>query len=443
MEKLVIRGGKRLAGKIRISGAKNAVLPVIAASILGEEGGSVIDDVPALVDVFTITQVLKSLNVNVRYDKGKLWINAEQELGTEAPYEYVRKMRASVLVMGPLLARKGKAKVALPGGCAIGSRPIDQHLKGFEALGATIDIGNGYVEASVADRLKGSHIYLDIPSVGATENIMMAATLAEGTTWIENAAEEPEIVDLAKYLNAMGARIEGAGTSCIKIEGVPHLSGASHSIMPDRIEAGTYMIGAALTRGHLFVEGALSEHLHPLISKLREMGAEVLEQKDGIHVNAQDGELHCVDLKTMPHPGFPTDLQPQMMALLLTAKGSCVVTETIFENRFMHVEEFKRMNANIKIEGRSAILNGETKFQGAKVSATDLRAGAALILAGLVAEGFTEISELQHIDRGYENIQSKLNAVGADITRVNADGEEITQQSIPALNLNVSQASFA
>jgi UDP-N-acetylglucosamine 1-carboxyvinyltransferase len=445
LEKIIVRGGKPLKGSIRVSGAKNAVLPIIAASILGEKGTSVIDEVPALDDVLTISEVLQHLNIDVEYNNGTLHVNATKDLLTEAPYEYVRKMRASVLVMGPLLARQGKAKVALPGGCAIGSRPIDQHLKGFEALGASITLGNGFIEANVEGGLKGAKIYLDIPSVGATENIMMAATLAEGITLIENAAEEPEIVDLANYLNSMGAKIRGAGTGTIRIEGVESLSGAQHTIIPDRIEAGTYMIAAAITRSNLFIEGAISHHLYPLIAKLTEMGVEVTELEDGIQVNAEGKELVSVDVKTLPHPGFPTDLQPQMMTLLCSAKGSCVLTETVFENRFMHVEEIKRMNASIKIEGRSAFLQGETKFHGTKVTATDLRAGAALILAGLISEGCTEINGLHHIDRGYENIVAKLVAIGAEIERFNESGMEVPTEATekPAIKMNVSQASYA
>lgn len=442
LEKIIVHGGKRLAGTIRVSGAKNAVLPVIAASILGQKGTSVFDDVPALDDVFTISEVLKILNIKVTYKNGRLTIDATNDVLTEAPYEYVRRMRASVLVMGPLLARQGKAKVALPGGCAIGSRPIDQHLKGFEALGAKITLGNGFIEAKVDGRLKGAKLYLDIASVGATENIMMAATLAEGITIIENAAEEPEIVDLANYLNSMGAKVRGAGTGTIRIEGVEFLTGAKHTIIPDRIEAGTYMVAAAITRSNLFIENAISHHLYPLVAKLREMGVEVIELEDGIQVNAEGKALKAVDVKTLPHPGFPTDLQPQIMTLLCTAKGSSVVTETVFENRYMHVEEIKRMNASVKIEGRSAFLQGDTKFQGTKVTATDLRAGAALILGGLVSEGFTEINGLEHIDRGYEDIVGKLVAIGAQIERVNEEGEVITNKE-PSLKIKLSQASFA
>jgi UDP-N-acetylglucosamine 1-carboxyvinyltransferase len=443
LEKMLIRGGNRLQGSIRVSGAKNAVLPVIAASILGDKQESKITDVPALQDVFTIIEVLKRLNVKTKMENGTLHVDASGDLATEAPYEYVRKMRASVLVMGPLLARQGKASVALPGGCAIGTRPIDQHLKGFEALGAEITIGQGYVEAKAPGRLRGNHIYLDIPSVGATENIIMAATLAEGRTVIENAAEEPEIVDLAHYLNKMGARIHGAGTGTITIDGVESLLGVEHGIMPDRIEAGTYMIGAALTRSNLYIQGAVAEHLHPLTSKLKEMGVDVLEKKHGLQVNAKGKELRAVDVKTMPHPGFPTDLQAQMMALLLTAQGSSLITETVFENRFMHVEEFKRMNADIKIEGRSAIIKGGVQLRGAKVSATDLRAGAALVLAGMAAEGYTEVTELQHIDRGYDNILGKLNAVGANIIRVDANGEEVPVKDVENIDIPFGQPSFA
>lgn len=445
MERIIVQGGKQLTGSVRVSGAKNAVLPVIAASILGVEGTSVIHDVPALDDVYTIIEVLRNLNIDVTFQEGVLHVNASKPLLTEAPYEYVRKMRASVLVMGPLLAREGKAKVALPGGCAIGSRPIDLHLKGFEALGARITLGNGYIEASAEEGLHGATIYLDLPSVGATENIMMAATLAQGRTIIENAAKEPEVVDLANFLNAMGAQITGAGTDVIQIDGVSKLTGAPHVTISDRIEAGTYMIAAAITGGNLLVQGANASHLYPLISKLREMGVEIEEENEGLRVNAQNRELTPVDIKTLPHPGFPTDLQPQMMALLCTVNGSSVITETVFENRFMHVEELRRMSAKIKIEGRTAILQGNTQFQGTKVTATDLRAGAALILAGLVAEGSTEISGLHHLDRGYENIVGKLVSLGADIQRINEAGERVTVPGTEqSFNLKLTgQASFA
>lgn len=445
MEKIIVRGGNQLTGSVSVSGAKNAVLPVIAASILGVQGTSVIHNVPVLDDVYTIMEVLKNLNIDVHLEQDQLQIHAGKPLKTEAPYEYVRKMRASVLVMGPLLAREGKAKVALPGGCAIGSRPIDQHLKGFEALGASITIGNGYIEAEAPEGLKGAKIYFDLPSVGATENIMMAATLAEGTTTLENVAKEPEIVDLANYLNAMGAKITGAGTDVIQIEGVRQLIAAEHVTIKDRIEAGTYMIAAAITGSKLFVEGAVGSHLYPLVAKLREMGVVVEEEEQGMYVDAEGKELRPVDIKTLPHPGFPTDLQPQMMALLCTVNGSSVITETVFENRFMHVEELKRMGAKIKIEGRTAILKGQSALQGTKVTATDLRAGAALILAALVSEGYTEIYGLHHLDRGYENIVGKLISLGADIERMNELGEKVelptTQENF---NLKLTgQASFA
>lgn len=421
---------RRLSGTVKVEGAKNAVLPVIAATLLASNGKSVIRDVPTLSDVYTINEVLRYLNAEVEFKNNEVVVNASRELKIEAPFEYVRKMRASVLVMGSLLARNGRARVALPGGCAIGSRPIDQHLKGFEAMGATVKVGNGFIEAEAKEGLHGAKIYLDFPSVGATENIMMAATLAKGTTIIENVAKEPEIVDLANFLNKMGAKVKGAGTGTIKIEGVDALYGAEHTIIPDRIEAGTFMVAAAITGGNVLVRGAVPEHLTSLIAKLEEMGVIIEEEADGIRVIGPD-ELKAVDIKTMPHPGFPTDMQSQMMSLLLTAKGTSVITETVFENRFMHVEEFRRMNADIKIEGRSVIINGPTNLQGAEVAATDLRAAAALILAGLVAEGVTRVTELKHLDRGYVAFHEKLAALGADIERVNeADETKIFEQKI-------------
>ena len=355
--------------------------------------------------------------------KGVLVLDGTHLSSTSAPYDLVRRMRASFLVMGPLLARKGRAKISLPGGCSIGARPIDLHLKAFEAMGAVIDLHNGDIEATVPNGLKGAQIYLDFPSVGATENILMAASLAEGRTVLENAAEEPEIVDLATYLNSMGANIRGAGTNVIRIEGVKELHGATHSVIPDRIEAGTFMVGAAMTGGDVFVENALSEHLKPLVAKLKEVGAEVIEDIDGIRVIGHL-PLRPADIKTLPYPGFPTDMQAQFMALATICQGTSVITETVFENRFMHVDEFKRMGAKIRIEGRSAIVEGVPKLKGAAVNATDLRAGAALVLAGLVAEGETEVGYLYHIDRGYDNLVLKLQRLGADIVRVNIDEEE-------------------
>jgi UDP-N-acetylglucosamine 1-carboxyvinyltransferase len=435
LEKIIVRGGNRLNGTVQVEGAKNAVLPVIAATLLASEGKSIIRDVPQLSDVYTINEVLRYLNAEVTFDGSKITVDASRELLIEAPFEYVRKMRASVLVMGPLLARKGKARVALPGGCAIGSRPIDLHLKGFEAMGAKVKVGNGFIEAEVKDRLQGAKIYLDFPSVGATQNIMMAATLAKGTTTIENVAKEPEIVDLANILNEMGAVVKGAGTATIRIEGVERLYAADHTIIPDRIEAGTFMIASAITRGNVLVKGAVPEHLTSLIAKLEEMGVTIIEELEGLRVIGPE-KLKAVDIKTMPHPGFPTDMQSQMMALLLNAEGTGMITETVFENRFMHVEEFRRMNSDIKIEGRSVIINGPCELQGAEVSATDLRAAAALIIAGLKADGYTRVTELKHLDRGYLNFHQKLSSLGADIERVNEEAEnEKANQFVSDMNV--------
>ncbi|MDX8361092.1 MULTISPECIES: UDP-N-acetylglucosamine 1-carboxyvinyltransferase [Bacillaceae] len=424
MEKIIVRGGRRLSGTVKVEGAKNAVLPVIAASLLASEGKSIISDVPELSDVYTVNEVLRYLNADVTFNNNQIIVDASRELTIEAPFEYVRKMRASVLVMGSLLARNGQAKIALPGGCAIGSRPIDQHLKGFEAMGATVKVGNGYIDAKVDGKLQGAKIYLDFPSVGATENILMAATLAEGTTIIENCAKEPEIVDLANFLNKMGAKVRGAGTGTIRIEGVKTLYGTTHQVIPDRIEAGTFMVAAAITGGDVYVQGAVPEHLSSLIAKMEEMGVTITEEHDGIRVIGPQ-KLKAVDLKTMPHPGFPTDMQSQMMSLLLCAEGTSMITETVFENRFMHVEEFRRMNGNIKIEGRSVIINGRSDLQGAEVAATDLRAAAALILAGLAAKGHTRVTELKHLDRGYVSFHEKLTGLGADIERVTVQRDQL------------------
>jgi UDP-N-acetylglucosamine 1-carboxyvinyltransferase len=423
LEKIIVRGGQRLYGTVKVEGAKNAVLPVLAATLLASDGKSVIRDVPTLSDVYTINEVLRNLNAEVAFNNNTVVVDASRVLKEEAPFEYVRKMRASVLVMGSLLARNGRARVALPGGCAIGSRPIDQHLKGFEAMGAKVKVGNGFIEAEVDGRLKGAKIYLDFPSVGATENIMMAATLAKGTTVIENVAKEPEIVDLANFLNKMGANVRGAGTGTLRIDGVDVLFGADHNIIPDRIEAGTFMVAGAITGGNVLVQGAVPEHLSSLIAKMEEMGVTIIEEGDGVRVIGPE-KLKAVDIKTMPHPGFPTDMQSQMMALLLRAEGTSMITETVFENRFMHVEEFRRMNADIKIEGRSVILNGPSNLQGAEVTSTDLRAAAALILTGLVSEGNTRVTELKHLDRGYVDFHGKLASLGADIERVK-EAEEV------------------
>lgn len=417
MERLIVKGGNRLVGTVKTSGAKNAVLPIIAASILGTSP-SRLDEIPALEDVRTICAVLECLGIKVdASEPHTLKIDSREITSCEAPYELVRSMRASFLVMGPLLARKGYARISQPGGCAIGTRPIDLHLKGFEALGVKIEQGHGYIEASAPEGMTGANIYLDFPSVGATENIMMAAAMANGTTVLENPAKEPEIVDLANYLNQMGARVRGAGTNVITIEGVSELHGVQHSVIPDRIETGTYMIAAAMTGGDVIIENVLPEHQKPLIAKLREAGALVEEDIDRIHV-VGSGRLKAVDIKTLPYPGFPTDMQAQMMAMLSVAEGRSKITETVFENRFMHVVELNRMGANITTEGRSAVITGPAHLTGCTVRATDLRAGAAMILAGLVAEGATEICDIYHIDRGYEEIAAKLTRLGADIKRV-------------------------
>ncbi|WP_347723267.1 UDP-N-acetylglucosamine 1-carboxyvinyltransferase [Lysinibacillus capsici] len=419
MDKIIVTGGQKLQGKVRVEGAKNAVLPILAAALLASKGENVIKEVPNLADVFTINEVLKSLNAAVTYipEDNAVYIDATKGLSSEAQFEFVSKMRASILVMGSLLARNGYARVALPGGCAIGSRPIELHLKGFEAMGAKISFGHGYVEAKTEGRLKGANVYLDFPSVGATENIMTAASLAEGTTVIENAAKEPEIVDLANFINSMGGRVIGAGTNTIRIEGVDTLYGVEHHIIPDRIEAGTFMVAAAITRGDVVIENAVPEHMTALIAKMREMGVEITELDEGIRVRVPK-TLKAVDIKTMPHPGFPTDMQSQMMALMLTAEGTSIITETVFENRFMHVEEFRRMNAGAKIEGRSVFIEGPVDLQGAEVMATDLRAAAALILAGLVSEGMTRVTKLHHLDRGYVDFHGKLASLGANIERI-------------------------
>ncbi len=419
MEKLVINGGHRLQGRVKISGAKNAVLPIIAATLLGQDNPSLLDEVPALEDVHTITEVLNLLGVKADFDATKHQLHVDSSVigSCEAPYDLVRKMRASFLIMGPLLARCGQAKISLPGGCAIGTRPIDLHLKGFEALGADIHIGHGYIEAAAPEGLQGAKIYLDFPSVGATENILMAASMARGQTILENPAQEPEIVDLANYLNVMGAKIRGAGTNVIKIEGVEKLVGRDYTIIPDRIEAGTYMVAAAMTQGDVYIENAISEHLKPVIAKLKEAGVTLEEDVDGIRVTC-DHRTKAVDIKTMPYPGFPTDMQAQFMAMLAVSEGTGLVTETVFENRFMHVDELKRMGANIRIDGRTSVVEGVEKLTGCQVKATDLRAGAAMVLAGLVAEGETQVGYIHHIDRGYDDLVGKLVGLGADIKRV-------------------------
>lgn len=414
MSSLIVRGKKELSGKVKISPAKNAVLPIIAASLLARTP-CFLEEVPELADVQTICSVIEFLGARVKKEKGGLSISVPDVENNEAPYEFVRMMRASFLIMGPLLARTGRARISTPGGCAIGSRPIDLHLKGFCLLGANIKQRQGFIDAQT-DRLVGSRIYLDFPSVGATENLIMAATMAKGTTVIENAAEEPEVVDLANFLNTMGARVKGAGTKVVRIEGVDDLYGSSYSVIPDRIEAGTFMVAAAMSGGSVLVENVICDHINPVLAKLNEAGIKVEPGEGHVKVTGR-GRIKSADIKSMPYPGFPTDMQPQLMAMMTLAGGTSVITETVFENRFMHVNELKRMGARIKVSGRTVIVQGVKGLSGAKVKATDLRAGAALVLAGLTAEGETEIGNVYHIDRGYENFVSKLKGLGADIER--------------------------
>lgn len=418
MEKIVVRPSGPLKGKIRIGGAKNAALPILAACLLGTED-IVLEDVPKLKDVEIMIEVLRELGVKVKYDGDLIVINSKNLTSYQTNYELMSKMRASFLVMGPLLARMGQAVNSLPGGCAIGSRPIDLHLKGFKALGAKVEMTHGNISAK-ADKLQANNIYLDFPSVGATENIIMTATLAEGETLIENCAKEPEIVDLASFLNKMGAKITGAGTSTIKIKGVQKLKGCYHQIIPDRIVAGTFMIAPAITGGDVLLENVITNHMKPILAKLEEAGAEVIVDDDKVRVIGKK-KIYPFEIKTLPHPGFPTDMQAPFMALLTQAEGQSSIIETVFENRFMHAEELKKMGAKIKVVDREAIILGKSKLYGSKVNATDLRAGAALILAGLVAEGQTEISQIYHIDRGYENIVEKFQDLGADIRRIETD----------------------
>jgi UDP-N-acetylglucosamine 1-carboxyvinyltransferase len=414
--KFIVRGRRPLVGRIKVHGAKNAVLPIIAASLLSRQE-SVITQVPHLEDVFTAIEVMASLGVDARLRGATLTLRPAGLSSMEAPYDLVRRMRASFLITGPLVARLGHARISLPGGCAIGTRPIDLHLKGLVALGARVRCGHGYVEAS-AERLVGGRVYLDYPSVGATEHLMLTAALAEGTTVIENAAEEPEIVDLANYLKASGASVHGAGTKVVRIEGVSELHGARHQVIPDRIEAATYMVTAAITGGRVEVDGVVPEHVKAVTAKLREMGVEVEEAENAILVDATNRRPKAVNIKTMPYPGFPTDMQAPFMALLAVAEGTGVVTETVFENRFIHVGELKRMGAEIQVDGRTAMVQGKRLLYGAPVTATDLRGGAALVLAGLAAAGVTEIRGVEHVDRGYEALDANLRRLGAGIRRM-------------------------
>lgn len=426
MDKIIIQGGSNpLVGSVKIEGAKNAVLPLLAATILATTGKTTLTNVPVLSDVFTMNNVVRGLNTKVTFEQeeNKITVDATQPLSEEAPYKYVSKMRASIVVLGPILARNGHAKVSMPGGCTIGSRPIDLHLKGLEAMGAEIKQTAGFIEAK-ADRLHGAHIYMDFPSVGATQNIMMAATLADGVTVIENAAREPEIVDLAVLLNKMGAKVRGAGTETLTITGVKELSGTSHSVVQDRIEAGTFMVAAAMTGGNVLVRDAIWEHNRPLIAKLMEMGVSVTEEDEGIRIRSDLSKLKAVNVKTLPHPGFPTDMQAQFTALMTVAKGESTMIETVFENRFQHLEEMRRMGLYSEIMRDTARIVGGQALQGAEVMSTDLRASAALILTGLVAEGETKVGQLTHLDRGYYQFHKKLSNLGASIKRVKEEDDE-------------------
>ena len=420
MDTIILQGGKKLAGEVTVSGAKNAALPILISSLLTDEPCTY-QAVPHLADIRTTLKLLSGLGEKVEQrdwldGADHLTLHADRIGKFEASYDLVKTMRASFLVLGPLVARFGRARVSTPGGCAIGARPINLHLKGLEALGAKIEQAHGYVEA-IASQLRGAKIYLDLPSVGATENLMMAATLADGTTFIENAAKEPEIEDLANVLNEMGANVKGAGSDIIQIEGVKELRGTSHRIIPDRIEAGSFLIAAALTGGDVLVRGARAEHLAAFLIKLKESGVTVTVEESGLRVNG-NGKFQSVDVTTLPHPGFPTDLQAQMMVLMAVADGVSVITETIFENRFMHAQELDRMGAQIKLEGSRAVVRGVSELSGAPVMASDLRASVALVLAGLVASGTTEVSRVYHLDRGYEQIERKLTSLGAQIVRV-------------------------
>jgi UDP-N-acetylglucosamine 1-carboxyvinyltransferase len=417
MYKIVIKGGKKLRGEVSVSGAKNAALPILASSLLAA-GKSTYRNVPGLGDVLTMKKLLEQLGAEVDGD-GSTTVDSTHIRNFEAPYELVKTMRASALVLGPLVGRYGHAQVSLPGGCAIGARPIDQHLKGLAAMGARIELEHGLVTAK-ARRLRGANIVFDVVTVTGTENLMMAAALAKGRTTLENAACEPEVEELARVLNKMGARIRGAGTSLITIEGVDELHAVDHAIIPDRVEAGTLMIAAAVTRGNVLIKDCLPEHLDAVIAKLRAIGADVTVQGEAVRVQGK-ADFKPADIATRPYPGFPTDMQAQFMVLMAMARGQSVLSETIFENRFMHVPELQRMGADIVIDGHTAVVRGPTKFKGAKVMATDLRASACLVLAGLVASGTTEVLRVYHLDRGYEHLERKLRALGADIRRVKGE----------------------
>jgi UDP-N-acetylglucosamine 1-carboxyvinyltransferase len=427
MKGIVIEGGERLVGEVRVGGAKNAALPALAAALL-VEGACTFTNCPRLRDVDTFQALLENLGARLRWErKGELRVDTSRIEGVTAPYDLVKTMRASVLVLGPLLARIGEAVVSLPGGCAIGARPVNLHLKGLEQLGAQIELEHGYIKAR-APRLRGARIYLDIPTVTGTENLMMAAALAEGATVIENAACEPEVEELAHILTAMGAEIEGAGTTVMSIRGVGKLQPVQYAIMPDRIEAGTLMVAAGITRGNILLKGGRLTHMEAVVGKLREVGIEITPLEEGEVRVVGDRKVRSVDVKTLPYPGFPTDMQAQFMALMAVANGLSAITETIFENRFMHVSELKRMAADIRVQGSTAIVAGVPHLSGAPVMATDLRASASLVLAGLAAEGQTVISRSYHLERGYEDLVGKLAALGALVREVDLDEDTGEQE---------------
>lgn len=432
MDKLIIEGGHRLKGRVTISGSKNAALPILFATILCQTETS-LRNVPNLRDIATTLRLLETLGCTTEKLGDCISIRAAT-LKPEAPYDLVCTMRASALCLGPLLARIGKARVALPGGCAIGSRPVDQHLKGLERLGARIDLKDGYIIAS-CKRLVGNLIAFDMPTVGGTENLLMAASTARGETTLENAAREPEVVDLANFLNACGAKIEGQGESVIHIQGVEELRGSEYAVMSDRIEAGTFLVAAAITQGELELANCPWHELEKVMEKLRQMGMEICVDVDGMVHAKSNCKLDCVDIRTQPYPGFPTDMQAQMMALFCLANGSAMVEESIFENRFMHVQELARMGANIRVSGRTAIVKGQDRLMGAPVMASDLRASASLVLAGLAASGITEVSRIYHLDRGYEELEKKLNVVGANMRRVNENGQEARPEETMATQI--------
>lgn len=425
MESLIVEGKRTLRGRVRISGSKNITLPLIAASLLTDDP-VVVEDVPCLLDVDIMKEIVSEIGMGVRCQKHSLYLDASTVNRFSASHSLINQIRASILLLGPLLARFGRAKIYLPGGCSIGSRPVDLHWKGLSAMGVTFSLGNGYMEAS-SDRLRGNHIYLDFPSVGATENIMMAATLAEGETIIENAAREPEVVELAGLLTAMGAIISGAGTYTISIKGVSSLKGARYRVIPDRIEAGTFMIAAAIAGEGVIIENVLMNHLKPLTAKLEEAGVKVVESKPGTVTVTPPTSLNAVDIKTMPYPGFPTDLQPPFSSLMTQARGVATISETVFENRFRHVEGLTRMGADTWLNGQNLSIRGGKKLWGNRVQATDLRGAAALVMAALVAEGKTEIQDIHHLERGYEDLPLKLNNLGGEVSRKMPQQEHYAQ----------------